>query len=224
MCCSKVYQQVPTPAYKQPLLHELIQLARVLRLQGKTKANILKEVIHQKSQMSVLQKADDNCLMGQVKEDVFSKLVFSANTTKPSGEPSNQDIEIGSDLFHAVMFCPAMIFKTYTFIDRLLSNESSRTIILTFTQLFQSGALKDRASFTLAKQFYQVFATTLDLQYGNILLVTSNTAQWKGMIRNDWPFLGNNTDAVQNCLEESNCDIFQKITENLGMMLPFHQN
>ena len=76
-------KQVVTPAYKEPFLHEMVQLARELRLQNMAKEDILKEVIRQKSQMTVIPEVDDKCLMEQVGffeyEDVFSTLVFNAN-------------------------------------------------------------------------------------------------------------------------------------------------
>ena len=158
------------------------------------------------------------CALGQVKADkqadVFSKLVFNVNTSNT--QPSDEDIEAGYELFHAVIFCPAMTLKMYDFIDHLLSNETSRTIIQTIVHLFQSGTIADEESIKLAKEFYSVFASTLDLQYGNILLAASTTAQLQECLRNNCPFLTNNTNAVYKCLQESNCDIDSNIHQNHG--------
>ena len=161
---------------------------------------------------------DDMCTLGQVKADkeadVFSKLVFNVNTTNT--QPSDIDIEAGYELFHAVIFCPAMALKMYDFIDHLLSNETSRTIIQTIVHLFQPGTIADEESFKLAKEFYSVFASTLNLQYGNILLAASTTAQLQECLRNDCPFLTNNTNAVNKCIQESKCDIDSNIHQNNG--------
>ena len=215
--------QVPILGYKkQPLLHDMVQLARELRLQNMTKEEILEEVIHQKSQKRIIPEVDDICLMGQIKEQeqkgIFSKLVFNASKSQTSGDPSDEDIETGHELFHAVVFCPANLFKMYTFIDQLLSNETSRTIIQTIVHLLQPSAITDKASLTSVKQFYHVFASTLDLQYGNILLATSTSAQLQDMMTDDLPFFTNNTNLVKRCLQdqEPNCDFVRDIYQILG--------
>ena len=101
-------------------------------------------------------------------------------------------------------------------IYQLLSFSTTRTIIQTIVNLFQPGAITDEMTLTLTRQFYQKLADTLDLQYGSILLTTTTTAEMKAVILNQWPFFTNYTDQVQNCLEESNCDTFQDINQNLG--------
>ena len=45
------------PSYKEPLLHDMVQLAKELRLQNKAKEEILKEVIHHKSKTNVMREA-----------------------------------------------------------------------------------------------------------------------------------------------------------------------
>ena len=150
--------------------------------------------------------------------EAFSKLVSNANTHKADGPSSEEDIETGYKLFQVVVFCPTMSIKLFRFVKQLVSNESSRTIIQTLVSLFQSGAITDEASFTLAKQFYNVLASTLNLQYGNVLLATSSNSQIKAVIRNDWPFFANNTDLIEKCLQEYNCFGIQDILPILGIM------
>ena len=101
-------------------------------------------------------------------------------------------------------------------IDQLLSVETSRTIIQTTVNLFHFGAITDESILTMVRQFYNVLASTLDLQYGKILLATSKTAQLQAAIKKDWPFFSNYTDLVKQCLQESNCDSIQKIYQNIG--------
>ena len=160
------------------------------------------------------------CAMGQVKPqkqtEVFSKLVSDVHIHEIEGPPSIKDIEIGYKLFHAIVYCPIPLVKLFRFVDQLLSIESTRTIVQTFVNLFQSGAITDKTSFTLAKQFYFVLAS--NLQYGNVLLATSKNAQLQAVIRNDWPFFSNNTHLVGKCLQESNCDGIQDIFQKLGIM------
>ena len=214
-------QEVPTPAYKESSLHDMVQLARELRMQNMTKEEIVKKVIQQKSQMRVIPEVDHMCLMGQVKkekqEGVFSKLFSNISINEKSGEPSDEDIETGYELFHALVFCPSVVFSTYTFLDQLLSNETPRTIIYTIVYLLQSDAIKDETSFALTKQFYHILASTLDLQYGNILLAKSSNEQREAVLRKGLPFFLNHTDLVENCLQESTCDGVQHIFQKIGI-------
>ena len=164
------------------------------------------------------------CSTGQVKpenqNEAFSELASNVNTGGTK-RPTflDEDIQTGYELFQVIVHCPTMSIKLFRFVDQLLSNESSRTIIQTFVNLFQSGVITDETSFILAKQFYNILASTLNLQYGNVLLATSTNEHLQDVIRNDWPFFGNNTDLVKRCLQESShCHAIQDIFQNLGIM------
>ena len=86
---------IPTPSYKQSLLYDMVQLAKELRLQNMTKKEIFKEVIHQKTQTSVMTKAGSMCSMGQVKakeqKPVFSNLLSKVKTTQSTEKLSVED-------------------------------------------------------------------------------------------------------------------------------------
>ena len=215
-------QETPNPSYKQPLLHDVVQLARELRLQNMRKKEIFQELIKQKSKTNVVTKAEEMCSHKQInakeQKRILSEIVSKVNTTETSREPSVGDIETGYDLFHAVVFCPPSLeFKIYAVIDQLLSVETTRTLTHTIVNLFQSGAVTDGdTSFTMLRDFYHLLADTLDLEYGNILLATSTTAQLQNVISKKWPFLSNSTGVVQKCLVESDCDATQDIIQNLG--------
>ena len=215
-------QEVPTPKYEQPLLADMVQLARQLRLQNMSKKEILETVIHEKLKNIKILEEKEMCFMGNIKPQkqikAFSKLTSNLNTHKIERPPSEKDIRIGYELIQAVVYCPTMLIKIFRFVDQLLSSESSRTIIQSFVNLFQSGAITDQTSFTLAKQFYYVLASRLNLQYGNVLLATSTKAQLQAVIRNDWPFFANNTDLIEKCLQESHCDEIQGIFQKLGIV------
>ena len=215
-------QEVPLPQYKELFLDDMVQLARELRLKNMTKEEILQEMIHQKSQIGVIPEVDKMCSSGQLgssaRSKVFSKLMFNVSTGQTSGDHSHKDIETGFELFHAVVFCPSMVFKMYTFIDQLLFNETSRTIIHTIVNLFQSGAITDETSFGLAKQFYQVLVSTLSMQYGNILLATATNAQRENVISKGLPFFLNNTEQVKKCVGETHCATLGDIFQGNGML------
>ena len=168
---------------------------------------------------------DDECSMKQFKSGyrprVFGKVLsnININTSKEVEleHVTDEDFRTGYNLYHAVVFCPpAMVFQLYTFIDQLLSVETKRTIILTTVNIFLSGAITDETSLTLARQFYNALASTLDLHYGNVLLATSTNAQLLAGIGKKLPFFVNYTDQVEKCLLGSNCDNIQNIYENFG--------
>ena len=120
------------------------------------------------------------------------------------------------ELFHAIVYCPSNVFQLYRFTDHLLSTESSRTIIQSLVNLFQSGVLKDRTSFTAAKEFYLALASTLQLQYGNVLLAMSTKSQLQTVIDNEWPFFTDYTQLVKECLADSRCNNISEFPRKQG--------
>ena len=178
------------------------------------KTNALTKVIHKSSQKSTELYEDEECFTD---DGVFSKSALGENTSK-TGEQNNTKTVYG--IRQAVIFCPAAVLKMYKFIDQLLTIESSRTIIQTMVNLFLAGAAKDsdedRTGFLLTKQFYQTLASTLNLQYGNILAATSTSSQLQSVVNSKWPFFGNYTDLVDECLKEFKCNITQYISQNIG--------
>ena len=204
----------------EPLLFDMAKLAEELLLQNMTRGDILKRAIRQKTETNVIAEVDEMCFMGHIKADyqeyVFSEMMSNASTGKLSGEPSEDDIETGYELFYAMVFCPTMTFKLYTFIEQLLSNEAPRTIIQSIVLLFESGTVTDETSFNLAKQFYHVLTSTLDLQYGNIQWATSTASQMEAVMRKDWPFFNNFTDLLAQCLQGKKCNVVYQVYHNLG--------
>ena len=101
------------------------------------------------SKTSVITKANETCLLGQLKKneqnEVLSKVLSFED--KIAGEPLVEDIETGYELFHVVVFCSPMVFKTYSMIEQLLSFETTRAIILAIVKLFHSGAIKAEVTF-----------------------------------------------------------------------------
>ena len=161
------------------------------------------------------------CSKGQIQPQnqiqAFSRLVSIAHMNETKENISEEDVKTGYQLVQAIVYCPTMVIKLFRFVDHLLSTESRRTIIQTFVNLFQSGALTDKTSFTLAKQLYFEVASALNLQFGDVLLPVSTKAELQAILKNDWPFFVNNTGPVEKCLQDSQCDIFQDIFNKYGM-------
>ena len=188
-----------------------------------TKEQILYHAVREKVNNISILMDEGICSMDQIRlehlNDVFPKLVPFKESTEHVKSPKEEDVETGLDLFHAIVYCPSMNIKLFQFVDKLLSNESSRTIIHAIVNVFRSKVVQDRTSITQLNMFYGVLAKTLDLQYGNILLATSTKAQLQSVIDNDWPFFTNNTDLVKGCLEGLGCNKLQDAIQNLSITL-----
>ena len=214
--------EITTPKYEEPWLDQMVQLAKHLRLQNMTRDQIMDKVITTKLQNTVFLENEGMCSLDQVRpehlNEVFSKLVLTAeNRNKLEGPLLSEDVKTGFEIFHAIVYCPSTeVIKLFRFIDQLISSETSRTIIRSMVSLFQSGVLRDKTSFTLARKFYLVLATILQLEYGNVLLATSTKSQLQTVIDNDWPFLTNYTDLVKKCLKDFDCDIIRNIIKKQG--------
>ena len=155
----------------------------------------------------------------------FSKFELSCEVNWDLGTSVNfEDKLTGLAIYFAITHCPTMDIKLFNFANRMISNESSITVIQTYVNLFRSKVVKDKKSNSLLMEFYHVLAKTLDLQYGNILLAKSTKSQLQAVIDNDWPFFTNNTDLVKDCLSDSDCDGLQNIIQEQGINLYVHQS
>ena len=169
----------PTPKHGQSLLlADIVQMARQLRMQKMLREDILDFAIHKKISEIKLYDQAGICSMGQVQlqsqNKVFSKLDLLVSRNGTSKEPPTQeDFETGYELFYAVVFCPTMPIKFFRLIDKLLSSESSRTLIQTIVNILLSTSIPDEMTFNLAKEFYFEMASTLNMTYGNVLRATS---------------------------------------------------
>ena len=156
-------QQVPR--YREPLLADMVQLARKLRMQNMTSEQIKDKVIQEKMQNISILADESLCSFDRIKShelnSTFSKLVSFIDKKEMKGPATSADIQTGLGLFHAVRYCPSMVIKLFRFVDELLSTQSSGTIVQTFVNLFRSKDIDDVTSFGLAKEFYLVLASTL---------------------------------------------------------------
>ena len=114
-----------------------------------------------------------------------------------------------------------MPLNLFRFVDQLLSSESPRTLIQTVVNILQSETITDKTSRTLVKQFYLGVASTLELQFGNILLASSTNAQRQALMKNNCPFFTDDScEMAKKCLEDfERCDGIQRILQYLGKQL-----
>ena len=214
-------RETPTPSHKQPLLNEMVKLAQHLRInQNKSGKFIFEEVIQGKMKNIEILETPGWCEKDQIKpykmDEAFLDLVSPVEKNDLEDKITKEDYMTGFEIFHGAAYCPVNDIKFFRFIDQMLSEESKRTIIQTFVNLFHSEVAKDPARLKMAQDFYLALAAVLDLQYGSVLLATSTKAQLKTVIDNDWPFFTNNTDLVKDCLLNSNCEGVQDILQSLG--------
>ena len=215
-----------SPNYKSSMamLAQTVKLAQHLRTNMNiSREQILEIVIKQKiSTNSILWESKVcsamNVMMPEYQYDAISKLLQSFEIDHNVEASANtEDARTGFAIFYTTLYCPSMDIKLFNFIDKILSTESSRTIIQANVNLFHSRAVEDPKSISRMNAFYVVLAKTLDLKYGNILLSTSTKSQLQAVIDNDWPFFTNNTDLVKDCLLGSDCDRLQNIIQDQGL-------
>ena len=220
-------QEVPTPKYVHPLLVGMIQLARQLRLKNMTEDDMLGEVISKKvKKIEVLLPSgpgDTMCFARKVMpkkyEYIFSKMI-SSEIINDNGFPTEADMKTGYKLFQVMIYCPyAEVIKLFKFVNQMLSNESSRTIIQAVVNLFQPGVITQKESFHSANKFYNELASTLNLRYGDILLATSSRDQLQDALMNQLPFFAKFTELIEKCLQEFNCNGIQGIIKKLGIVI-----
>lgn len=185
---------------------QIFQMAHTMRLRmNMTDTQILNKFVEKKVQNKILGKSIDyeKCHFGQINPHILDK-TFSNLSTSLNGDTfesaTYDEIKTGLDVFHAIIYCSSTEIKLYNFVDQLL-DETSRTIVLTFVSMFHTKIIRDTIMHNLLKEFYVVLASTLNLNYGNILLATSSNAQLQAVIDNDWPFFTNNTKMVKDCLQ-----------------------
>ena len=200
------------------------QLVRHLRIkENMTKEQILGKVVREKSQNISILEEKDFCSYDQIKSDnmdkMFTALVPPIETDGQNESVPEEDVLTGFELYHVILYCPVIDMKLKSFVDHLLSTESIRTIIQSYTNLFHSRVLQGTTSIALAKAFYMDLAATLNLQYGNILLASSTKSQLQAVRDIDGPFFTNNTDLVETCILDSKCDKLEDIIVDRGRML-----
>ena len=182
-----------------------------------TRKQILDKVIQEKVNFASFLKELGMCSFDQVQSEhineLFAQLLpIADNSTLDRAATTNEDLRMGFELYHSIVFCPT---KLYLYVDRLLSYETSRTIIHSYVNLFHSKIIKDKATIRLMNKFYDILAATMDLEYGNISMATLTKAQLRAAVDNEWPFFANNTKLVKNCLEFSECDIIQNVIQGM---------
>ena len=188
-----------------------------------TREQIFDKVIRGKAQNIGVLNEVGVCSLGQVaaghQSGAFSKLVsLGDDDNQMEGlVATEEDVEIGFELFQIIVFCPSVMdVKFFRFVDQLLTSESSRTIVQAFVNLFQLGVIKDAKRYELAKEFYKIMASSLGMEFGNILMATSRRTQLLAVLDNDWPFLTNYTDLVEKGLKDSDFDQIRNVTQKLG--------
>ena len=109
-----------------------------------------------------------------------------------------------------IVYCPSTTIKVFRFVGELISSGSKRTIIQTFVNFFQSRVMKEEgALLTMTNKLFKVLASTLDLQYGNIMLATTSNEK-----RKDLPFFADYSDMFGKC---AHCDANKDIFKELGI-------
>ena len=205
------------PRYKNQYLDGKVQLANYARNNNMDK--ILADVVKKKAdifQSKSLQVRNKwQCTNDQVKQNqlalVFDEIPQAKNTT----DITDEDITKGFMIYSALVFCAESSYL-YQFLATLISNQSARTILQVIVNTIQSEDDMDDENKKKFNHIYLELDRILDLQYGKILLATATPYQLEDMIAKDWPFFGNYTEEVKECLHGDSCQVVQHLVQALG--------
>ena len=222
-----VHVQTPRYIREQPFLVKMVRIAQQLRMQNMTSEQIITKII--KDKVEGINRRGFSFMEGICSKELkqvnpsdlryaFSELVSAVDKNEAEEPATDLDFETGIKIFHVMVFCPLEVIKIFQFYDNLLSTQSARTIIQTSVNTFKTGAITDKKSHVLAKEFYAVLASSLNLQYGNVLLATSTKSQLQEVLNKDWPFFTNNTASLTTCLKDSDCESIQDMFEIKGIL------
>ena len=140
---------------KVTLMTSMVQMAQDFRLtQNMTEDEVLNKIIKEKLQnesiwgdhigyeMCPFEQTDPSLL-----DEAFPKLLTSSNGDLLECA-THEDMKTGLDIIHAIVYCPVMDIKLYNFVNQFL-DESSRTIILSFVNYFQTNIKLETTMYNL---------------------------------------------------------------------------
>ncbi len=92
-----------TPRYREPLLADMVQLARQLRMQNMTSEQIKDKVIQEKIQRISILEDESLCsfdrITSQKLDSTFSELVSFVDKEEMKDPPTSDDLKTGLELF-----------------------------------------------------------------------------------------------------------------------------
>ena len=183
----------------------------------------LAEVFEKKAEF--FQSESLQCTNTQVNPDkydqVFNQLPQVPDETHLTSI-THEDTTTGFMIYSAYVFC-AESSSLYQFLATLISNQSPRTIIQGIVSTIQSEEGMKGDNKKKVNQIYLELGKMLDLQYGKILLATATPRQLKDMIAKEWPFFGNYTEEVKDCLHGNSCQVVQDLVQTLGDLTEFYK-
>ena len=211
----------PAPRYEQPWFRKMVMLAKDLRMKNLTRSQIIEKVIQVKEQNIVLLSNMSQCSNGHVNSsgylnETFTKLVASVDEAK--GTTTEEDLEVGFELFGMVTFCPTSAIQLYSFVSQLVRAESASTIIQTIVNTIVMVDLDDIDLFKKVGSFYLVIEKQFNMQYGKVLLALSTKSELQTMLDNQMPFLTSYAQPLRSCLNGTDCRPLQDVIQTLGKL------
>ena len=208
---------------RQPLLHDMVHLAKGHRLWNMTQDEILRWLNKSYKHVSIQMSAQTRMMCSwwnqkKKKNKNWSFQKYSKTWTQQKHQNSSQLKTLKKD----INFSTQLSFAHHNDFQNIHNNRPAtfcwdiKNHNSDHHQPFPVWSCSDGITFILTRQFYQVLVNTLDLQYENILLAASTAEQMQAVIWNKWPFFTNYTNVVEKCLRESNCDTLQEVYQDHG--------
>ena len=205
-----------SPRYKDQYLTSMVKLANHARNNNMDMDKIFAEVLEKKA--DIFQSEYLQCTNTQVNRDILDQVfdqIPQVNDETHLPNITDGDITTGFMIYFAHVYCAESSYL-YQFLSTLITSQSPRTILQSIVNTVQSEDDMEDENKKKFKQIYIELNKILDLQYGKILLATATPRQLKNMIAKDWPFFGNYTEEVKECLHGNSCQVVQDLVQTLG--------
>ena len=204
----------------------MVEMASLARTQNMTREEILKEIIKMKTNETLKQSFEFSKVFshGQIKPENYTHLFESINLglSPDRINLTEEDIQTGFMMFSAVIFCAESV-PLSQFLQRLVSTESSRTIIQATVNTIQATDIKEHASRRGLNKFYQALDKIFHFQLGKILLATSPPTGLESMLAKDWPYFRHYSQQIDQCLGETSCHGVKDLLQSIGETWPCMQ-
>ena len=216
---------VSEAVYHDPLLEKMILMAGQARLKNLSSDEIVEQAIRAKVVLTEFPERSEWCDNGQVVdkhmktifEDTISMMNFDEDYDDSILPLRDEDVLTGFRMFAAIAHCPSnKVFKLYKFFRTLVSTQNLKTILKATVNTIAGSNIRKSQTLEKVHAFYDILEETLKLQYGAILLATSNRSKQQMIIEEGFPFTAKHKETVQSCFNGTSCNEMKRLLKGLG--------
>ena len=111
--------------------------------------------------------------LNEVYGDISSTAVYKEEITEKT-------LELSAYNYHAVFFCPVVQKQMIEFYQNLFENFSLETVLKTLVRIMSFAIERNSIqNYNAAKELFNITSVKLNLQYGDIIAITSGTSELK---------------------------------------------